>query len=92
MSTSSVESVDKDALRVPDLVVLKPINRKLEDSNEWPVFLLDDATILSGDGASLENALSVEQRGPLIARGRLVIEEPSQRPFCTLPPNAELVL
>lgn len=70
---SSRTSPDSTAF-VADHSVLKLIDlADADDSNEWPVFDLENATVLDKRGATLENGLMVECRGPFTIRGRLKI-------------------
>ncbi|KAH7152319.1 hypothetical protein B0J13DRAFT_522618 [Dactylonectria estremocensis] len=78
-STSSVDTVDENQiLWRQETSVLRSVP-KLSDSNNWPIFELRDAVVLSKDGQTIENALNVGTRGPFIVRGTLIIDDPSQK-------------
>jgi len=52
--------------------ILKPTSTGLEE-DEYPIYLLEDATVYSLDGENIENLLEVDVRGRVQVRGRLTI-------------------
>lgn len=78
-STSSLESVDHNqTLWRQESSVLKTVPKDLPE-DDWPVFELKDAVVLSKDGQRLENLLDVGSRGPFTIRGTVIVDEPKQR-------------
>lgn len=75
-TTSTISSGDGDGLETRDYrdenEVLKAVAK---DANEetFPVYLLEDVTVYSMDGKTLESLLEVTIKGKLLVRGRLVI-------------------
>ncbi|KAJ8130031.1 hypothetical protein O1611_g3598 [Lasiodiplodia mahajangana] len=57
--------------------VLKPVNPSVHSDN-WPCFLLTDATVHVPDGAMVSQ-LEVDLMGPLIVRGKLELEKDNER-------------
>jgi hypothetical protein len=54
----------------------KVLNSKYKTGggDDWPTFLLEDATVYLKDGVTIANLLNVEMEGLFIIRGRLVVE------------------
>lgn len=75
-STSTVSTVDKDALRFrKENTILKPAHPPDEKlSDNWPCFLLEDATVYDSHG-EIASVLHVDFEGPYVIRGRLNIEK-----------------
>ncbi|KAK8065622.1 hypothetical protein PG997_012369 [Apiospora hydei] len=72
-STSTVATVDEDAIRFQkESTVLKPAHSS--DENEWPCFLLEDATVYNSRG-EIANLLHADTEGPFVIRGHLVIDK-----------------
>ncbi|KAI1190344.1 hypothetical protein F5B17DRAFT_387675 [Nemania serpens] len=57
--------------------ILKPVSPSTH-SDDWPCFLLSDATVHRPDG-SLANQLHVDVEGPFIVRGKLELEKDNER-------------
>ncbi|KAJ8108723.1 hypothetical protein ONZ43_g6340 [Nemania bipapillata] len=57
--------------------VLKPVSPSTH-SDDWPCFLLSDATVHHRDG-SLANQLHVDLEGPFVVRGKLELEKDNER-------------
>ncbi|KAI1342128.1 hypothetical protein F5Y15DRAFT_332727 [Xylariaceae sp. FL0016] len=77
-SNSTVATVDLDAIQYyKEDTILKPASSRLTP-DEWPCFLLNDATVYYPDGR-LANLLDVDLEGPFIIRGRLEIESDQAR-------------
>jgi hypothetical protein len=53
--------------------ILLPVDKTLPDS-EWPIFTLRDVTIWRRDGQAYEDLLYVQNKGPFIVRGHLVVD------------------
>lgn len=49
----------------------KPFNMPDED---WPCYVLTDATVYRSDGRTIANPLHVHLEGPMIIRGKLVVD------------------
>ena len=81
-STSTVATVDEDALRFQnESSVLRPAYPPDESQSEnWPCFLLEDATVYNSRG-EIANLLHADSEGPFVIRGRLNIE-PDQVVYC----------
>lgn len=62
-----------------DSVAFKPATS--QDHNDWPIFLLESATVYTRDGTALANLLNTELQGPFVVRGKLVVERDSIR-YC----------
>lgn len=78
-SSSSIETVgDGDVRWRQETSVVKTVSKGMS-SDDWPIFELQDAIILNRNGKTVENALEVLTGGPFIVRGKLVIDEPSQK-------------
>ncbi|KAK8058735.1 hypothetical protein PG994_009183 [Apiospora phragmitis] len=75
-STSTVATVDEDAIRFQkEHVVLKPAHPPDEKlSDNWPCFLLEDATVYNSRG-EIASILHIDFEGPYVIRGRLNIEQ-----------------
>jgi len=54
--------------------VLKYVPQEM-DSDDWPIFLLEDATVFLKDGRTIGNLLHAELQGPFTVRGKLVVEK-----------------
>ncbi|KAI1415230.1 hypothetical protein F5Y13DRAFT_157007 [Hypoxylon sp. FL1857] len=77
-SNSTVATVDEAAIQYyKEESVLKPVSNRAH-TDDWPCFLLTDATIYHKDG-TLANLLHVDLEGPLIVRGKLEIEKDQER-------------
>ncbi|KAK0739832.1 hypothetical protein B0T21DRAFT_382779 [Apiosordaria backusii] len=73
------ESVDHDPIHyLKESAALKPIKPEVEE-NEWPCFVLSDATIYRKDGKTLANPLMVHAEGPLVVQGLLEIDNDTKR-------------
>ena len=57
--------------------ILKPVSLSTH-SDDWPCFLLSDATVHHRDG-TMANQLNVDLEGPFIIRGRLELEKDNER-------------
>ncbi|KAI0381873.1 hypothetical protein F5Y04DRAFT_254546 [Hypomontagnella monticulosa] len=78
LSNSTVETVDENSIQYyTEESVLKSASSRAHP-DDWPCFLLNDATIYHKDG-TLANLLHVELEGPLIVRGRLEIEKDQEK-------------
>lgn len=74
-SNSTVATVDDSHIRwAKESSVLKPAPQNITD-NDWPVYVLTDATIYRKDGITLANPLLVHLQGPIVVRGFLEVEE-----------------
>lgn len=72
-SDSTVHSVDENTVRYRrETNVLKRVSPG-SDVNDWPCFMLVDATVYNRDGG-MANLLNVDTEGPFTIRGRLDIE------------------
>ncbi|CAJ2508176.1 Uu.00g093620.m01.CDS01 [Anthostomella pinea] len=77
-STSTVATVDDDAIQYyKENTVIKPAKNSTH-TDDWPCFLLADATVYHRDG-TLANLLHVDLEGPFIIRGRVEIERDQER-------------
>jgi hypothetical protein len=54
--------------------ILLPVDKTLADS-EWPIFILRDVTVWSDDGLAYEDLLYVQNKGPFIVRGHLLVDQ-----------------
>src|SRR5512142_2813418 len=52
------------------------------DTDEWPIFVLNDATVYKKDRRTLANALEMDFEGPFVVRGRLDINLKDQGRYC----------
>jgi hypothetical protein len=52
------------------------------DTDEWPIFLLNDATVYKKDRRTLANALEMDFEGPFVVRGRLDMDLKEQGSHC----------
>ncbi|KAH6641613.1 hypothetical protein F5144DRAFT_643045 [Chaetomium tenue] len=74
-SASTPADADPTQIRwAKESSILKPTPRDLPD-NDWPCYVLTDATIYQKDGRTLGNPLLVHLQGPLIVRGLLEVDE-----------------
>lgn len=55
-------------------LVLKPASKDLHP-DDWPIFVLNDAVVLSKSGKTFANLLQAELEGPFIVRGRLEVDK-----------------
>ncbi|KAI0840024.1 hypothetical protein F5Y06DRAFT_263394 [Hypoxylon sp. FL0890] len=77
-SNSTVATVDEAAIRYyKEESILKPVSGRVHP-DDWPCFLLNDATIYHKDG-TLANLLHVDLEGPLVVRGKVEIERDQER-------------
>ncbi|KAH9901925.1 hypothetical protein F4778DRAFT_132080 [Xylariomycetidae sp. FL2044] len=77
-SDSTVATIDQDDITYyKENTVLKPASSRAT-SDDWPCFLLADATVYHRDG-TVANLLHVDLEGPFIIRGRVEIEKDQQR-------------
>jgi len=76
MSNSDSDSdVEEERRRLyPVSQALQPLALGDHDYNEWPCFLLEDATVYDKHG-NHSNLLDVAKSGPLTVEGRLHFEE-----------------
>ncbi|KAI8633051.1 hypothetical protein F5Y19DRAFT_286446 [Xylariaceae sp. FL1651] len=73
-SNSTVATVDQVGVRhYKETSILKPVSNNIH-TDEWPTFLLADATVYRRDG-TLVNQLHVDLEGPFIIRGKLELEK-----------------
>ncbi|OIW29944.1 hypothetical protein CONLIGDRAFT_714399 [Coniochaeta ligniaria NRRL 30616] len=74
VSNSTVATVDSSRTRWrPETDFLKPLPEKmLSNSDEWPCFVLTDATVYLKDGKRPANPLLPD--GPFVVRGRLEVD------------------
>ncbi|KAI1632049.1 hypothetical protein F4809DRAFT_629383 [Biscogniauxia mediterranea] len=78
VSTSTVATVDDDAiLFYEENTILKPVSPRAHP-DDWPCFLLADATVYHRDG-TIANLLHVDLEGPFIIRGRVEVEKDQER-------------
>lgn len=80
-STISVEDNEDKAPPISYLdesLVLKSVT-DIADADEWPCFLLEDATIYCKDGETMGNLLDAELDGPYRVRGRLEMEKENRK-------------
>lgn len=54
--------------------ILKPLADRI-DPDDWPCFLLEDATVYKPDGRRLEKLLHASEDCPLTVRGRLKLDK-----------------
>ena len=59
--------------------VLRPRPEDIPD-DDWPGYVLNDATIYRKDGKTLANPLLLSLEGSLVVRGQLEIDEPKLLP------------
>ncbi|KAI9801533.1 MAG: hypothetical protein M1825_003212 [Sarcosagium campestre] len=52
-------------------LILKPKDDTILDSNEWPEFTLENATVFNRDGSTMTSLLDANLSDPVIVRGRL---------------------
>ncbi|OTA67427.1 hypothetical protein K449DRAFT_390146 [Hypoxylon sp. EC38] len=77
-SNSTVATVDEAAIQYyKEDSILKPASSRAHP-DDWPCFLLTDATIYHKDG-TLANLLHVDLEGPLIVRGKVEIEKDQEK-------------
>lgn len=82
-SNSTVATVDDSQIRwAKESSILKPSPRDVPD-NDWPCYVLTDATIYRKDGKTLANPLLVHLQGPLVIRGLLEVDDDDLFPKCT---------
>jgi hypothetical protein len=73
-STSTVATVDEDAVKYQkENQVLRPAPPG-DRPDDWPCFLLTDATVYDKNG-EMANLLHVDLEGPFMVRGLLTIEQ-----------------
>ena len=73
-SNSTVATVDESYIRFnKESSVLKPTTPDTSD-HDWPCYVLTDANIYRSDGETLANPLHVSLEGPMIIRGKLVVD------------------
>ncbi|KFY77935.1 hypothetical protein V499_02804 [Pseudogymnoascus sp. VKM F-103] len=53
--------------------VLQPVSKTI-GSDDWPIYLLQDAVVYGKDGETLANLLHTELEGPFSIRGKLVVD------------------
>jgi hypothetical protein len=81
-SASTAEPIDHSQIRwKKESSVLKPAPRDISD-NDWPCYVLKDATVYRKDGKTLANPLLVHLEGPLVVRGILEVAEDEQMHNC----------
>ncbi|KAH6840812.1 hypothetical protein B0I37DRAFT_438240 [Chaetomium sp. MPI-CAGE-AT-0009] len=74
-SASMTADLDRARIRwAKESSVLKPTPQNVPD-NDWPCYVLTDATIYRKDGRTVANPLLVHVQGPLIVRGLLEVDE-----------------
>ncbi|KAK3296892.1 uncharacterized protein B0H64DRAFT_113059 [Chaetomium fimeti] len=74
-STSTTAELDRAQIRwAKESSVLRPTPRDMPD-NDWPCYVLTDATIYRKDGRTVANPLLVHVQGSLIVRGLLEVDE-----------------
>ncbi|KAL2016698.1 hypothetical protein VTK56DRAFT_3161 [Thermocarpiscus australiensis] len=84
-SDSTVETVDYSRVRwVKESSVLRRQPPTVSD-NDWPCYVLTDATIYRKDGKTLANPLLVHAQGPLVVRGFLEVDEDDLIPYLVRP-------
>ena len=62
-----------------ELAVLRPRPEDIPD-DDWPGYVLNDATIYRKDGKTLANPLLLSLEGNLVVRGQLEIDDPDLLP------------
>ena len=86
ISNSTVATFDNSHVNLIDeTTVLARLASDKEDSDNWPCFVLTDATILHKDGKRLANPLFVDTEGPFIIRGNLELEKNDPSRMCPAP-------
>ncbi|GAB1315041.1 hypothetical protein MFIFM68171_05251 [Madurella fahalii] len=84
-SNSTVATVDDSQVRwAKESSILKPSPRGIPD-NDWPCYVLTDATIYRKDGKTLANPLLVHVQGPLVIRGLLEVDDDELLPKLVKP-------
>lgn len=59
---------------VKEELVLKPKSESTTDAS-WPCYVLTEATVYRSDGRTIANPLHVHLEGPMVIRGKLVIDD-----------------
>ncbi|KAI5924368.1 hypothetical protein F4810DRAFT_665203 [Camillea tinctor] len=77
-STSTVATVDDNAIvYYEENTILKPVSPRAH-ADDWPCFLLVDATVHHRDG-TIANLLHVDLEGPFVIRGRVEVEKDQEK-------------
>ncbi|KAI0403247.1 hypothetical protein F4802DRAFT_572889 [Xylaria palmicola] len=77
-SASTAATANQESVRhYRETSILKPVSPSTHSDN-WPCFLLSDATVYAHNGA-LVSQLDVDALGPFIIRGRLELEKDNAR-------------
>lgn len=87
VSNSTVATIDTSRTKwLKETDILKPLpleQRGEADSEDWPCFVLTDATVYLKDGKRLANPLLPNQ--PWVVRGKLEVDVKEHRQYCTEP-------
>jgi hypothetical protein len=88
VSNSTVATVDNSRTKwLPETAILKPLKNieANENSDQWPCFVLTDATVYLKDGKRMANPLLPD--GPFVVRGQVHVDdkEKDQREARMLP-------
>lgn len=71
--------------------VLKPTAPNTPD-HDWPCYVLTDAQIYRSDGETLANPLHVSLEGPMIIKGKLVVDHEDDQVVSNRKPLLTLML
>jgi len=81
-STSTVGTAANSQTRyIKESSILKPRPSNVS-TNDWPEYVLTDATIYRKDGKTLANPLLVQLEGSLVVRGHVEFNDPNLLPNC----------
>lgn len=73
-SNSTVATVDESRIRYGrETSILKPTAPDKPD-HDWPCYVLTDVQIYRSDGETLANPLHVSLEGPMVIKGKLVVD------------------
>ena len=75
-STISVDEIERRGNKkkhIPEAEVLRPVGKQAHP-DDYPCFVLEDATVFLQDGKTIANLLNAELQGPFVVRGRLVVD------------------
>jgi hypothetical protein len=76
-STSTGATTDPSQIRwTKESSILRPVSQDIRKSDDWPCYVLSDATIYRTDGKTLANPLLDYVHGLMVVRGFL--EEPKK--------------
>jgi hypothetical protein len=66
----------------PEADVLKPVDPSITDSDDWQIFILNDARVVYESNGKLASLLSAYADTPLRVEGRLEAPDRKQTKYC----------